>query len=455
MATPVEVPFDSLESGRGLDATEPSWRFPEPWPGGTWRLADIVDYMEAGALALLKQAALYRERWLRNFYRIGLRSIGGREGWPRAYVIPGAGQNPVGLPELLRILATGDVEVQRATEPFVAEGRRFAAGSYVVSMTQPYSVFAKTLLEAQEYPALRQYPGGPLRTPYDATAHTLPLLMGVEAVPLDELPAVGLTAPIEAPDYEKTAPGLSGAERPRVAIYEPWIPSMDAGWTRWIFDEYGIEYERLRDAEAQAGGLRDRFDAIVLPDMSPRAMIEGHEEGTMPPKYVGGLGAAGVRGLEEFVRAGGTLITFNRSSSLAIDEFGLPVVDVLGGLDRRDFFIPGSILRLELEPGHALAAGVPTRTMAWFERGLAFEPADEEAAKVEIVGRYGADEVLLSGWADGTEHIAGYGALAAAEHGRGKVVLFGFRPQYRGQTIATYPLMFNALKSAIGSGATD
>ncbi|NIR60765.1 MAG: hypothetical protein GWO02_15285, partial [Gammaproteobacteria bacterium] len=110
---------------------------------------------------------------------------------------------------------------------------------------------------------------------------------------------------------------------------------------------------------------------------------------------------------------------------------------MLAGLDRREFFIPGSILRLELEPGHPLAAGVPTRTMAWFERGLAFEPGDEEAAKVEIVGRYGADEVLLSGWANGTEQIAGYGAIAVAKHGRGKVVLFGFRPQYRGQAIAT------------------
>ncbi|NIR60764.1 MAG: hypothetical protein GWN32_14015, partial [Gemmatimonadetes bacterium] len=168
---------------------------------------------------------------------------------------------------------------------------------------------------------LREYPGGPLRTPYDATAHTLPLLMGVEAVALDELPDVALTAPIDAPDFEKRVAGLSGAERPRVAIYEPWIPSMDAGWTRWIFDEYGIEFERLRDADVRAGDLRDRFDAIVLPDMSPRVMIEGHEEGTMPSRYVGGLGAAGVRGLEEFVRAGGTLIAFNRSSSLPIDEF--------------------------------------------------------------------------------------------------------------------------------------
>jgi hypothetical protein len=455
LATPVTIPFDSLAGRRGVDPTVPSWRFPQPWPGGEWRLADIVDYMESGAMALLKQAALYRERWLRNFYRIGRRAIAGWEGWPKAYLIPAEGQNPDGLADLLRVLVTGDVEVHRALSGFTADGRRYPAGTYVIPMAQPYSSFAKTLLEPQRYPALEEYPGGPLRTPYDATAHTLPLLMGVEVIAADELPAVELSEPIEAPEWEKRVPGLTtGASRPRIAIYEPWWPLMDAGWTRWVFDEYGVEYAVLRDADARAGGLRDRFDVIVLPDGPPQRLVAGNREGTMPPEYVGGLGEAGVAALEEFVRAGGTLVAFNRASMLPIERFSLPVVNAVEGLDRKDFFVPGSILRLRLEPDHALTAGVPSATIAWFERGPAFEPSEEAADRVEIVGRYGAeDELLLSGWITGAEHLAGRGALAVVRHGRGRVVLFGFRPQYRGQSIATYPLIFNALKMSVGAGS--
>jgi hypothetical protein len=455
LATPVTVPFDSLGDGRGMNARQSSWRFPEPWPGGEWRLADIVDYQEAGATALLKQAALYRERWLSSFYRIGLRSIGGREGWPQAFVIPIQGQNADGLPDMLRILVTGGVEVHRVLESFVADGRVYTEGTYVVPMAQPYSGFAKTMLEVQEYPSLPEYPGGPLRTPYDVTAHTLPLMMNVDVLALDELPDVALSEPIEAPSHDKQAPGLSGGRGPRVAIYEPWMSSMDAGWTRWVFDEYGIGYEQLRDADARAGDLRSRFDAIVLPDFAPQSMIDGHDEGEMPPEYVGGLGEEGVRGLQEFVRAGGTLIAFNRASLLPVEQFALPVKDVLADVDRRDFYIPGSILRLHLERGHPLVQGMPTRTTAWFQRGVAFEPTDEAGGSVEIVGRYGeADELLLSGWVNGTEHIAGRGAIAVVRHGRGRVVLFGFKPQYRGQTIASYPLIFNALRSSANGGAS-
>ena len=450
LGTPIDMPVDSLRPTRdGVDPGESSWRFPEPWPGGVWRVADIVDYMESGAMALLKQAALYRSRWLNNFYQVGLRGIAGREDWPRAYVIPAGRQNRDGLPEMLRVLVTGDVEVRRAGSEFVLNGRRFAAGTYVVDMAQPYSGFAKTLLEAQDYPELTEYPGGPLKTPYDVTAHTLPLLMGVEVVESAEPLDVPLSGPIGVPSHEKAAPGLTDAvAQPRIAIYESWVPSMDAGWTRWIFDEYQIEYTRLRDEDARAGELRARFDAIILPDQPAREMISGHEPGSMPPEYVGGLGAAGVKALEEFVERGGTLIAFNRGSALPIEEFALPVTNVLGGLDRSEFYIPGSILRLQLDGDHWLSDGMPARTVAWFERGLAFEaPAGD--ARVEIVGRYGEGDPLLSGWINGASRIAGKGAVAVVRHGRGRVILFGFRPQYRGQTIATYPLVFNAIKSSI------
>ncbi len=224
---------------------------------------------------------------------------------------------------------------------------------------------------------------------------------------------------------------------------------MDAGWTRWIFDEYGVSYQRLHDADVRAGALRERYDAIILPDQPAEEIIAGHEPGTMPARYVGGLGSEGVSSLREFVQAGGTLIALNRATALPVERFGLPVVSPVDGLNASAFYVPGSILRLHPDPEHPLAPGSAAPTAAWVEEGFAFEPADGARDRVDIVARYGTDELLLSGWITGAEHLAGHGALAVVRLGEGRVVLFGFRPQYRGQTVATYPLLFNALKWSI------
>ncbi|MGH7546492.1 MAG: M14 family zinc carboxypeptidase, partial [Gemmatimonadota bacterium] len=433
MASPIEIPFDSLRGRAGFDARERSWNFPEPWPGGTWRLADIVDYMEAGAFAVMTQAALYRERWLRGFVAIGERTVQGGPGWPEAILLPVEGTDPDALAEVLRILRTADVEVRRATRAFRARGERYAAGTYVVPMAQPYAGFAKAMLERQRYPQLHEYPGGPLKRPYDVTAHTLPLLMGVPAVHVEEPVTVPLSGVIPVPEVRKTAPGLTGAARPpRVALYQSYDPSMDEGWTRWIFDEYGIRYTTVRDADVRAGALAERFDALILPDQDPREILEGRAPETVPPEYAGGLGAVGLAALEEFVEAGGTLIAFNEASGLVLEHFDVPVRDALDGLSRGDFYAPGSILRIHVDASHPLGRGMPRASMAWVEGGLAFEPepgADPRA--VTIVARYDEREPLLSGWLNGAEYLNGKGALAVATLGRGRVVLFGFRPQYR------------------------
>lgn len=456
MASPIEIPFDSLRGRAGFDARERSWNFPEPWPGGTWRLTDIVDYMEAGAFALLKQAALYRERWLRAFASIGERAARGRPGWPQAILLPIEGTDPDALAELLRILRTADVEVRRATRAFEAGGARYPAGTYVIPMAQPYAGFAKALLEQQAYPQLREYEGGPLRRPYDVTAHTLSLLMGVPAVHVRERVTVPLSDVVPVPEVRKMAPGLTdAATAPRVALYQSYDPSMDEGWTRWIFDSYRIPYTTVHDADIRAGALSQRFDALILPDQDPREIVEGRAPGAVAPEYAGGLGEAGLAALREFVEEGGTLIAFNEASGLPLERFGLPVRDVLADLKREQFYAPGSILRIHVNGTHPLAAGMPRESIAWVEGGLAFEPtADAGAGDVAIVARYDATEPLLSGWLQGGEHLRGKAALVVARKGSGRVVLFGFRPQYRGQSIATYPLVFNAIRSS-GRGASS
>lgn len=443
IASDLTVSPDELRGRRGYDARVSSWNFPAPWEGGVWTLADIVDYQSSGALALLRHAAAARETWLRNFLAIGERAVRGWSDWPYAYVIPRGGQRGPGLAAMLDILRRGQVEIRTARAAFAAGGRHFAAGDYVIPLRQPYAAFAKTLLERQRYPDLREYPGGPPKAPYDVTAHTLPLLMDVDVVEARDSVAVPLSEPGTIPEFAPRFTGHVG----RVGLYRSYTASMDEGWTRWLFDTWGVPYTSLVDSVVRAGQLRPRFDVIVIPDMSGRAIEQGLGM-EYPAPYAGGLGQPGREALGAFVDAGGTLVTFNESSRWAIDAFRLPVRDASGGLDERTFYAPGSIFRLELDPAHPLSAGMSSPTIAWFEESPLFAVTDTGRARV--VGSYPHDpaSVLQSGWVLGPEHAAGRPALIEAPVGRGRVILFGFRPQYRGHTIATFPMLFNALRAA-------
>ncbi|HTH38503.1 MAG TPA: hypothetical protein VL572_11075, partial [Pyrinomonadaceae bacterium] len=193
-----------------------------------------------------------------------------------------------------------------------------------------------------------------------------------------------------------------------------------------------------------------RNKTIIFPDQSPNQILNGYAKGSMPDEYTGGVGKEGVANLRKFVEAGGTLVFLNRSSDFAIDQFKLPVINVTRGLSRKDFYIPGSILRTELDTSHPIAKGMPQQSIAWFEESPAFEIQTDPLAltnNFKIIARYPTDpkQILLSGWALGAEKIASKAALVEFTVGKGKIVLFGFRPQYRGQSLATFPLLFNAI----------
>ncbi len=446
LASPITVPFDSLQPGRNFDARERSWNFPDPWQGGEWHLSNIVDYMEAGAFALLEHAAENREEWLRSFLHIGQKAVAKWDRWPDAWVIPSGQKNTTSVQEVLRVLTTGDVEVRKAAQPFQAAGRTFPAGSWVIPMHQPYASFAETMLERQDYPDLRQYPGGPPKRPYDVTAHTLPLLLDMEAVPVKTLDtsALSLSDPIPVPTVERHGPpALTGRNAPRVAVYQSYAPSMDEGWTRWVFDRYGVRYKTVHDKDIRAGNLARRWDVILFPSESRNAIVRGRRAGTVPDSVAGGLGSEGVAALKAFLQAGGRVVTLEEASNFAVQDLGAPLRNVVEGVEPADFYIPGSILGIDISDSSPLTAGMPASSAAWFGTdGLAFETTGEGAT---ILARYASPKPLLSGWALGGERIAGKGALAVAPVGKGEIVLFGFQPQYRAQSAATFPLLFDAL----------
>jgi len=226
-------------------------------------------------------------------------------------------------------------------------------------------------------------------------------------------------------------------------------------------DSKSIDYGVLTDKELRAGittfkpssSVTWKYYVILIPDQPARTLLEGYRSGAMPPEYTGGLGPEGVRYLREFVESGGTVVFLNRASNFAIEQFKLPLRNVVAGLPRTDFYVPGSILRIEINTSHPIASGMPKETIAWAEDSPVFEVVNDPnatvpASNVRVIASYPADkDPLLSGWLLGGDLIKGKAALVEVKMGKGRVILFGFRPQYRAQSLATYPLFFNALSS--------
>jgi hypothetical protein len=436
LATPITVKFEDLRSGLGYDVRKETPNFGPVWKGGEWKLRNIADHMTSGAFALLKHASDNRERWLARFYAIGKEAVRPRkDGELHGFKFPGH-ENRLKI-----ILERAGVEVKGVKS--VNDSR---SPDYYVNIAQPYGSFAKALLEKQVYPDLKDANGNPI-PPYDVTAHTLPLLMDVEVTP------------VFSPQKEEpaTMPNLfcRPAEKSRIGLYQSSIPSMDEGWTRWYLEKglplcLTAKYASLRDAGIRNENLNSKFGTIIFADQSPNQILNGYAKGAMPDEYTGGVGKEGVANLRKFVDDGGTLVFLNRASNFAIEQFNLPVRDVAQGLARKDFYIPGSILRTNLDPTHPIAQNMTKESIAWFEGSPAFEIKTDPLAlanNFRIVASYPKEpkDILLSGWALGVEKIAGKAALVEFTIGKGRIVLFGFRPQYRGQSLATFPLLFNAI----------
>jgi hypothetical protein len=497
--------------------------YSSPWEGGWWRLKDAVDYMVGASMSVLDMSAKSREELLYNKYQAGRDNIERfQKNPPYAYVIPTEQNDLPTAATLVHKLMINGIEVSQAANPFMANGRSYPAGSWVVLMDQPYAGLVKEIFEVQKYPDLRETPNGPPLRPYDVGGWTLPIQMGVDVdavlmpvsaeqranlKPLAEFapPAghiegagpvylishkannsfkainavlasggqVSFTAKSAAPwdagtivvsgigreklaeianknslvveSAAKAPQETISTKKPRVGLYRPWEPSIDEGWTRWILEEYGFAPITLRNGDIQASHLLDRFDTIILPDERPASMLNGFAPGSISGEYVGGIGAAGIEALRQFVQSGGTLIAFNHASLFAIDSFGLPVTNVLAGLKEEEFYCAGSLLRVEIhDPAQPSLWGMPRDPAVMFERGPAFAPKPN--FRGAIVASYTEDaNPLASGYLLHPERIEGKAAAIEVAYGDGRVYLFGFKPQWRGQSHGTYKLIFNAI----------
>lgn len=241
--------------------------------------------------------------------------------------------------------------------------------------------------------------------------------------------------------------------KPRIAIYNPWGGALDEGWTRWLLDQYGFAPKSLHPQEVKAG--LQNFDVFILPDIEKDEIANGRRaggEGSMkyvdelPPDHRGALDKEGVAALKTFVENGGTLLAFNAGCDYVIDNFNIPVRNALA--KSADFSVPGSLVRVHVRNDHPVTAGMPEETAIFIDHPIAFEttlPGNEMQRWVLATYPDDPRDILLSGWIAGEEKLTRKAAAVAMTYGKGRIVLLGFRPQHRGQTHATFPMIFNAL----------
>ncbi|MFZ5929126.1 MAG: M14 family zinc carboxypeptidase [Acidobacteriota bacterium] len=494
-ATPKEYkPSDLPERFQnGMPAREPTIFYPKPWLGGRWALRDAVDYMLTADFAILNEAASSPSHYLLKAWEMARFNIEtGRKGAPFAWIVPPAQHDAWSAAQMLERLHLAGVQIHRADAPFEAGGAAYPAGTHILYAAQPFRGYLADLMEPQKYPEIRTAPGGPVRRPYDLAGWTLPYQMGVTAVRVDapfearaslveavQIPAPGLDLKQNSAflaiaaalrDNGSVFVSSGGAltreqpaagwrlKRPRTGLYQPYTANMDAGWTQWLLDEFSVPYELVHNGDIRSGKLRERFDVIILAQQSMQSILHGTPELTklrtgetvrQRPEYAGGIGLEGARQLEEFVRRGGTLIAFDSAAELPLTLFPLGVRPGLRAgaqTEQGAWVCPGSILRMTADPKHPLAFGMPAEHYATSTGGQFFEIEDTASPRrPQVFVRYAQKNLLASGWISGERVMAGKAAAVETPLGEGRVVLFGFRPQFRGQTFGTFRLVLNAI----------
>ncbi len=239
-------------------------------------------------------------------------------------------------------------------------------------------------------------------------------------------------------------PSVETAElnKVKIGIYKSWQANMDEGWSRWMFEQFEFDLDTLHNAEIKNADL-SQYSAIIMPSQSPRGIKDGSNR--MPENLRGGIGEEGVAKLDAYAKNGGAIIFFDDASNFAIEEFKLPVTNVLKELKSSEFFIPGSLIRTDIMTDHPLAFGMQPQVAASFDNGRAFK-VNAGAEGIEEVARYASKDLLMSGWAMGEDkYLANTSAMLNVNYGNGDLVLFGFGPQFRGQPRGTYKLIFNSI----------
>ena len=250
---------------------------------------------------------------------------------------------------------------------------------------------------------------------------------------------------------------------PRIGLVETHFHDMDAGWTRYLFDTYGINFKVLHPEDIEGADLKGEFDVIVFPDASEDILTKGkykrydrYVSNDYPPQFRKPISKKGRGKLTEFITGGGVVVSWGRSTGLFTEglplpksgeeseTLELPVRDVSERL--KGVSVPGAFLAVDLIPDHPLTWGMPEKAGA-FSRGTPVFGTSIPVLDTDrrVIGIYPERDLLLSGYIAGEKELQNRPTMVWVRAGKGQIVLFGFRPQFRGATPATFKLVFNSL----------
>ena len=347
-----------------------------------------------------------------------------------------------------------EADLEKVTEPALPEGGIVAPseGLYAIDCRLNDSFKVVNRLMASGVKVQRA------KSPVECGDVTLPLgAFIIEGSDTEALAQIAAEVHIRFYPVTGGLEGTSRVRKPRIGIYERyWGGNADEGWTRLVLEQFEFPHEILMDDDIKRGKLIERLDVLILPSdseelitgqgLEERAQRVGRELPNFPPEYRSGIGAEGVEALKEFVEGGGTLVCLNESCHLGIKTLKLKVRNALEGLKPKEFFCPGSTLRVKVDVDNPWGYGMPPDSLVFHWDSPAFEvlPSGDNES-YEIVASFGEREILQSGWLIGEGNLKRKAAMVVAHRDEGRVVLMGFRPQHRAQTHGTYKLLFNCL----------
>ena len=547
IATPVYIEDNELRvSGKGLSEYAKSANFPDPWPGGWWRLSDIVNYELGSTFSIIKTAALHKKDLLELRNRLCKKEVEkGKTEAPSYYIIPRKQHDEGEFVRMVNLLKEHGINVYEINDNLMINNCEYAKGDVVVPLAQPFRAFIKEVMEHQEFPVRHYTKGGPVIKPYDITSWSLPLHRGVNAVEIDgrsaELeaaisPVKGdfsiktaipdkysyAVFPAESNDSYKAAftalsQGLKvwrvssafeadgqkmskgsfiikknsklkdiiesidinpvftssdvkvdkkQVEMPRIALVETYMHDMDAGWTRFIFDNYNIKYSIVHPGDFEKTDFSANYDVVIFPDNNKDILKSGKYKGndgvysipSYPPEFTKGIGDKGMDNLMKFFNTGGIILSWGRSTALFSgnlkvpvgekekEDFVLPFRDVSKSMSKQGLYCPGSFVAMNVKPGFELTLGMPEKIGVFYRGNPVFTTSvpnfdmDRRA-----IAQFAKEDILMSGYAEKIDMVANKSAVLWIKKNKGQLILYSFSPQFRASTPVSYKLLFNGI----------
>lgn len=545
-ATPIYIEPNELRvGGKGLSEYKKSINFLDPWPGGWWRLGDIVEYEISSTKSLIQTSYLHNKSILK--FRNDMAKSEVRKGKTEApyfYILPKHQRDQSELVDLVRLMIEHGIDVFELTEKAQIGFHTYQVGDIVIPMAQAFRPFIKEVMEKQVFPVRHYTPGGDVIRPYDIASWSLPLHRNVKAYEINDgyvdlsgkmkalngaytlnegvadkfnsillsvnnnesfkvafaAMAQGLkverleeATKVDGKKYPKGSFLLKKSKKirellsdlnvtpaylttkieaktrtidnPRIALVETNMHDMDAGWTRYLFDEYKLAYTVLKPDQLADAKLADNFDVLVFPNNNKSILMSGKRKGrdgtyspsSYPPEYAKGLGKDGMEGLMSFIDNGGILIAWGQSTALfegtlkikrdkETEDFSLPFRNIAKNLQKSGLYCPGSLVKIKLKQDHPLTLGLPKEIGVFFRGNPVFQTSVPRFdMDRRVIASFPEKNILMSGYIEKEELLSNKSAMVCLKKGKGQFVIYGFNPQFRASTQGSFKLLFNAL----------